>query len=111
MASVAPPQPRGIKAIARADCEQQPSAPTTSGALTAGRLTGNAASPAQEEQGIVWVRTQVAIVRTLIDELDQLLPDPHGSAVRAQVAEELVRLGSRLLQLAGGLAMCGEPST
>jgi hypothetical protein len=65
-----------------------------------------AALPTQE-QGIASIRTQLAVVRALIDELDQVLPDPHRGAVRGQVAEELARLGNTLLKAAGRLARIG----
>jgi hypothetical protein len=88
-----------IEGAGEADYEELQTVATTSGAATS-----DPALPTPE-QGIVSVRTQVAIVRALIDELDQLLPGPHGGAVRAQVVEELGRLGNRLLQVAGRLSM------
>jgi hypothetical protein len=50
------------------------------------------------------IRSQAALVRSLLDELDRILPPPGdragedaSRALREQLAEELVRLGSRLL--------------
>lgn len=56
------------------------------------------------------IRGQAALVRSLLDELDRIVP-PSGSrrgedtsrVLREQLAEEIVRLGSRLLDCAEGL--------
>jgi hypothetical protein len=83
-----------IQAIEEHDCDPLQAVPSTSGVST--RSPG---SPTLE-QGIVSVRAQAAVARALIDELEQLLPGPHGGAVRSQVVEELTRLGLGLLQVA-----------
>ncbi|HEX8796946.1 MAG TPA: hypothetical protein VF765_38610 [Polyangiaceae bacterium] len=50
------------------------------------------------------IRRQAALVRSLLDELERIVPltDRAGQdaslALREQLAEELVRLGSRLLE-------------
>jgi hypothetical protein len=94
-----------IASVEEGDRSQHQAVATTSGALTT-----NPALPAQE-QGIVTIRAQAAVVRALVDELDQFLPGPHGAAVLAQVAEELARLSNKLLQLAGWLSMGARPPT
>jgi hypothetical protein len=96
MTSTAPPATL-IEVVEEHDCKQHQTMASTSAVLTR-----NAASPTRE-QCIVSVRAQAAVVRALIDELEQLLPGPHGGAVRAQVVEELARLGHRLIQAAGRL--------
>jgi hypothetical protein len=93
MTSTAPPATL-IEIAEERDREQHQAVASTSAVLT-----GSAASPTQE-QCILSVRAQAAVVRALIDELEQLLPGPDGGAVRAQVVEELARLGHRLLQAA-----------
>ena len=49
------------------------------------------------------LRSQAALVRSLADELDSLLPH-GGHGLRAQVVEELSRLGARILETAAALA-------
>jgi hypothetical protein len=47
------------------------------------------------------VRAQRAVVRTLADALDQVAPSSDAAvALRAQLAEELARLGSRIEEAA-----------
>lgn len=54
-------------------------------------------------------RAQAAVVRSLLDELDDALPPSGCTRVRsifaAQAAEEIAHLGERLLQLASRISM------
>lgn len=50
------------------------------------------------------LRSQAAFVRALLDELERAIPADAKREVRAQVVEELGRLGSRCLQAAEALA-------
>jgi hypothetical protein len=61
-----------------------------------------------QELGVVAAKHQIAIVRTLTDELERCLM--RGSAmraIRAQIVHELARLGCRSLEVAA--AMTDEP--
>src|SRR5450631_580903 len=55
----------------------------------------------------VGLRSQAAIVRTLADELELLLPH-GGMGMHGQIAEELARLGRQILETAELLAGEGE---
>jgi hypothetical protein len=57
-------------------------------------------------------RTQAAIVRSLVDELEHVAA--HGEAahwLRAQLIEELARLGCRILDAAAALAETCHPDS
>ncbi|HWL89540.1 MAG TPA: hypothetical protein VNO21_27235 [Polyangiaceae bacterium] len=68
------------------------------------------------EQRIAAVRIQIALVRTLLDEVERLVPppglppsalppSPFQRAASDQLADELARLGYRLLDVARELAI------
>ncbi|HTB78955.1 MAG TPA: hypothetical protein VK762_37185 [Polyangiaceae bacterium] len=51
------------------------------------------------------IRRQAALARTLLDELEEVAPGfDRGRALRAQVIEELTRLGCRIFEAAALLA-------
>jgi hypothetical protein len=51
------------------------------------------------------LRRQIAVARTLLDELEESVPSsPSSIAASAQVIEELKRLGTRVLDAAAVLA-------
>jgi hypothetical protein len=57
------------------------------------------------------LRTHVALARSLLDELERIVPEPTTTrrasasiAVSDQLAEELGRMGCRLLECAASLA-------
>jgi hypothetical protein len=51
------------------------------------------------------LRTQAALVRTLVDEFERLAPlEGEGLLVCEQLLEELTRLGCRILETAAALA-------
>jgi hypothetical protein len=59
---------------------------------------------------LVRLRSHIAVVRSLLDELDRIVPpsrsrQPEGAPLelRAQLVEELARLGCRLLESAAAL--------
>jgi len=55
------------------------------------------------------VRSQVAIVRALADQVERLPLHGDGQGVPAQLIEELARLGCLLLEHAGALAALQPP--
>lgn len=59
-----------------------------------------------EERRIATTRRQIALVRTVADELERCLlqrvAGPRTEGIRQQLLEELVRLANRALQIAGG---------
>ncbi|WP_394846059.1 hypothetical protein LZC95_01180 [Pendulispora brunnea] len=63
---------------------------------------------ASDDEVITAVRIQAAMVRTLLDEVERLVP-PSGlqglqRAATRQLPEELARLGARLVDLAAEMA-------
>jgi hypothetical protein len=71
-------------------------------------LCANDDSLLAEELGVVAAKHQIAIVRTLTDELERCLMRRGAvSAIRAQIVHELARLGCRSLEIAA--AMTDEP--
>ncbi len=56
------------------------------------------------------LRQQIALVRTLLDGLDAIVPSPKGVA-RAQVIEELTRLGCSILDAAAKLSESEDAQT
>jgi hypothetical protein len=63
-----------------------------------------------EDCGLSGVRIQAAVVRALLDE-ERVAPSTAGSAVSAQLVEELARLGCRLLEVASAqLVASASPS-
>jgi hypothetical protein len=56
------------------------------------------------QHSMVAARTQVAVVRALVDELEQASADDNTEHwMRAQLIEELTRLGSRIMDLAASM--------
>ena len=49
------------------------------------------------------LRSQVAVVRTIADEVEHLTRPRDADGVRAQLVEEMARLGCRLLEAAASL--------
>ena len=49
------------------------------------------------------LRSQVAVVRTIADEVEHLMRPRDADGVRAQLVEEMARLGCRLLEAAASL--------
>ncbi|MBK8254703.1 MAG: hypothetical protein IPK82_18835 [Polyangiaceae bacterium] len=86
---------------------------------TFGTSTQLALAPSDHEVEIRAIRTQAAVVRSLLDELDRLVP--YGTspflegAIAAQTMEELMHLGCRIMQLANAvspkrvLEVCDHP--
>jgi hypothetical protein len=57
---------------------------------------------------LVAIRIQAALVRTLLDELERLVPDSEAlRPTQAQIADELARLGTRMVGAAADMA-CRE---
>jgi len=50
------------------------------------------------------IRAQAAIVRTLIDAFDRVLPPGTDLALEKQIVDELARLGCRALEAAAAFA-------
>jgi hypothetical protein len=50
------------------------------------------------------VRSQAAFARALVDEVERVLPHRERDLVRAQLVEELARLGCQLLDAASTLS-------
>ncbi|WP_394835516.1 hypothetical protein LVJ94_01140 [Pendulispora rubella] len=66
------------------------------------------------EDATAEVRIQIAVLRTLLDEVEQLVP-PSGMqgsqrAASRQLAEELARLGCRMIELATEMATAEKPA-
>ncbi len=60
--------------------------------------------PACIGEHVAAARFETALVRTLLDEVDRLVPPAHEPCVAShQLADELTRLGCRLLDLARDL--------
>jgi hypothetical protein len=55
------------------------------------------------------VRTQVAVIRTLADQVEALSRVGDAGAIADQLIEEMARLGCRLLETAGTLATPRQP--
>jgi hypothetical protein len=55
------------------------------------------------------VRTQVAVIRTLADQVEALSRAGDTGAIADQLIEEMARLGCRLLEAAGALATPPPP--
>ncbi|HEY8088273.1 MAG TPA: hypothetical protein VIF09_10520 [Polyangiaceae bacterium] len=54
------------------------------------------------------IRSQLAVVRTLTDQVERASWLADDGGLRAQLIEELARLGCRLLDEAGSLAASGD---
>lgn len=86
---------------------------------TVGTSTQLALAPSDHESEIRAIRAQAAVVRSLLDELDHLVPNGTSpfleGAIAAQTMEELMQLGCRILQLANAvspkrvLEVCDHP--
>ncbi len=67
----------------------------------------NSLPPTELDSGIRSARAQAAVVRSLLDELDDALP-PSSERLRgifaAQAVEEIAQLGHKLLTLASMMA-------
>jgi hypothetical protein len=62
-------------------------------------------APAREELRVLATKQQIAVVRTLADELERcLVPGGAALAVQGQLVEELARLGCRSLETAAAMA-------
>ncbi len=61
--------------------------------------TGSDALTAEDFR-VATVRRQMAVVRTLADEIERCLAPAEGEAVREQLVQELTRLGCRSLEAA-----------
>jgi hypothetical protein len=57
-----------------------------------------------EEPRLVELRSQAAIVRTLVDQVEQVTRAGDVASLGAQMVEEMARLGCRLLDTAAALA-------
>lgn len=69
------------------------------------RGTGHFGAPMRLDS----VRPQIAVVRALADQVEQLSHTGLADELRAQLVEELARLGCRLLEEAGSLASSVAP--
>jgi hypothetical protein len=56
-----------------------------------------------EELQLARLRSQVAVVRTIADEVEHLARPRDANGLKAQLAEEMARLGCRLLETAASL--------
>lgn len=63
-----------------------------------------------EELGGLAVRRQTAVVRALLDQVECLSPWSAIEGLRAQLVEELARLGCMLLEAAASLSSTTEPA-
>jgi hypothetical protein len=66
-----------------------------------GRLTA--------ELRLARLRTQVALVRTLADEIERLSLERQVDGLGEQLVEETARLGCRLLEVASGMTEVPRP--
>lgn len=57
-----------------------------------------------EARALGAVRSEAAFVRSLLDEVERLVPSGESNAISAQLIEELGRLGCRCLEVAQALA-------
>ncbi len=55
------------------------------------------------ELQLAHLRSQVAVVRTVCDEVEHLAQPRDADSLRAQLVEEMARLGCRLLEAAASL--------
>lgn len=62
-----------------------------------------------QELGGLAVRRQTAVVRALLDQLECLSPLSAIEGLRAQLVEELARLGCTMLEAAASLSSTTEP--
>jgi hypothetical protein len=60
--------------------------------------------PPPSSSGLSAVRSQVAVARALLDELERAASPADASAIGEQVTVELSRLGCRVLEAAAALA-------
>jgi hypothetical protein len=58
----------------------------------------------REDLQLARLRSQVAVVRTIADQVEHLAHARAAEGVRAQLAEEMARLGCHLLEAAASLA-------
>lgn len=63
----------------------------------------------REELRCLAVRQQAAVVRGLVDQVECLGPSRANCALRAQLVEELARLGCRILEAAAALSETTPP--
>ena len=63
-----------------------------------------------EELRCLAARQQAAVVRALVDQLDRISPASAAGTLREQLAEELARLGYRILEAAASLSTRVEPA-
>lgn len=64
----------------------------------------------REELRCLAARQQAAVVRALADQLDRVSPGQAAVNLREQLAEELARLGCRILEAAATLVEKIEPA-
>lgn len=64
----------------------------------------NQGGPLAAEARLVDLRSQVAVVRTLADQVEQLSRAADVASLGGQMVEEIARLGCRLLEAAAALA-------
>jgi hypothetical protein len=62
-----------------------------------------------DTQSVARVRSQAALVRALLDELERILPAQSEDVVSVQMVEELARLGCRCFDAAAHLATDLDP--
>lgn len=64
----------------------------------------------REELRCLAARQQASVVRALVDQLDRVSPGNAAEHVRERLAEELARLGYRILEAAASLSTQVEPA-
>lgn len=62
--------------------------------------------PAASAPYVIAMKLEIAIVRTLADELERWVVDDTARSIRRQLSDELARLGHRCLEVAA--AMTGQ---
>jgi hypothetical protein len=77
--------------------------------LLALRLATNDDQQLGAELRLARVRTQVAVVRTLADQIELLVRPRHVDGLNEQLIEEMARLGCRLLETAAELTKVSAP--
>lgn len=84
---------------------------TSEVAMSIRRATGHLVCESQLVRPLATIRNEVAIVRTLADEVERLLPSASSRMTTDQLAEEVARLACQLLEAASTLRAAAEART